>query len=127
MNWQLLAFLPLAAMVVFLFQRKYRRAIIAGLVTFFVAVFFGGGPVPAKPAAKRNACIYNLRRLDEAKKGWVALKNPTNGAVPSLADLVEIDNGLRGAPKCPDGGYYSINDIGEPPTCTRSNLGHVLY
>ena len=50
-------------------------------------------------------------------------KNKADTDVPKAADLVKY---LKGGhmPTCPQGGTYSINAVGESPTCTYP--GHEL-
>ena len=133
MRWPLVpALLAIAAIVigiaaiVLLVRRQYRRALLAGCLALLLAAIAGPGPVPASPKAKKNACIHYLSRIDEAKKGWANSHVLTNGLAPSWEDLIESDALLRVRPECPDGGVYSINMIGELPTCSRSDLGHAL-
>ena len=74
-------------------------------------------------AAQRNTCINNLRQIDAAKQQWALENNKTADSVPSLQDIVPyLPGGIF--PACPAGGLYSINAVGEPPTC--SVPGHVL-
>jgi hypothetical protein len=77
--------------------------------------------VKARETSQRNACINNLRQLDAAKQEWALENNKTNGDTPTRQDLLPY---LRRWPVCPAGGTYSINPIGEPPTC--SVPGHKL-
>ena len=74
-------------------------------------------------AAGVNACINNLRMLDAAKQQWALEKNKTATDVPTAQDLLPYfkDNLF---PTCPDGGTYTLNSLGELPTCTVP--GHVL-
>ena len=73
--------------------------------------------------AERNACINNLRQIDAAKNEWALENNKTDGAVPTGEDLLPyFKDGIF--PVCPSGGTYTINAVGEPPTC--SVPGHVL-
>ncbi|MGH7950356.1 MAG: hypothetical protein ACREFE_00320 [Limisphaerales bacterium] len=71
--------------------------------------------VKARATAQRNACINNLRQLDAAKSEWALEKGKKNGDVPTKEDLLPY---LRKWPVCPAGGAYTINPIGEPPTCS---------
>jgi chromosome segregation ATPase len=74
-------------------------------------------------AANANACINNLRQLDGAKQQWALDKGKTATDVPTAQDLLPyLKDGTF--PVCPDGGTYSINAVGEFPTC--SIAGHVL-
>ena len=71
----------------------------------------------------QNACINNLRQLDAAKQQWALEKNKTDADVPGLQDLLPyLKDGLF--PACPDGGGYSLNAVGERPTCSLPR--HVL-
>jgi hypothetical protein len=74
-------------------------------------------------ADDRNACINNLRQIDAAKQQWAVDKNKKLTAIPTAQDLAPYfkDGAL---PPCPSGGTYTINAVGELPTC--SVPGHVL-
>ena len=71
----------------------------------------------------QNACINNLRMIDAAKQQWALEKSKNDDAVPSAHDLLPyLTDGVF--PVCPEGGTYSINAIGQLPTC--SIPGHAL-
>ena len=74
-------------------------------------------------AQQRNACINNLRQIDAAKQQWALEKNKTTAAVPTAQDLLPYftDGNF---PVCPSGGTYTINAVGELPSC--SITGHDL-
>lgn len=74
-------------------------------------------------ADNRNICINNLRQIDAAKQQWALEKNKTPAAIPTTQDLALYfkDGSL---PVCPSGGAYTINAVGDLPTC--SVPGHVL-
>jgi hypothetical protein len=76
--------------------------------------------VKARQTAQINACINNLRMIDGAKQQW-ALENqkgatgtPTQGEV-----VVYLRN--QQFPVCAAGGVYTINAVGEAPTCSIPN------
>jgi hypothetical protein len=77
--------------------------------------------VPEQPVQ----CISNLRLIDSAKNQWALENHKTNGNVggediqPYLGRNAEI-------PKCPDGGNYTIDGIGEPPKCSIGGIHHTL-
>jgi chromosome segregation ATPase len=72
---------------------------------------------------QRNTCINNLRQIDAAKQQWALEKNKTTDAVPTAQDLLPyLKDGVF--PVCPDGGTYTINAVGELPSC--SITGHDL-
>ncbi|HTX21820.1 MAG TPA: hypothetical protein VMD27_08190 [Candidatus Aquilonibacter sp.] len=75
----------------------------------------------ARETAQRNACINNLRQIDAAKEQWALENGKKVGDVPTKDDLLPY---LPSWPVCPSGGTYSINAIGENPTC--SIPGHEL-
>ena len=71
---------------------------------------------------QRNGCINILRQLDGAKQQWALENSKTAGAVPTQQDLAPYLNNT--VPSCPAGGQYTLNAVGQPPTC--SIPGHVL-
>jgi hypothetical protein len=82
--------------------------------------------VPAFQRARENsrgqACQENLSKIDGAKEQYALEFRLTNGTKVTMDDLV-AKNGdgpgyLRETPRCPAGGTYSINAIGELPTCS---------
>ena len=74
-------------------------------------------------AADRNACLNNLRQIDAAKQQWALEKNKPATAVPTPQDLLPYFPGGV-FPVCPAGGTYTLNAVGELPSC--SVPGHVL-
>jgi hypothetical protein len=74
-------------------------------------------------AADRNTCINNLRMYDAAKQQWALDKNKNARAHPTAEDLLPyFKDGVL--PLCPSGGTYTLNAVGELPSC--SIPGHVL-
>ena len=80
--------------------------------------------VKARQSAQTNMCINNLRMIDGAKETCVLEKKLTPETALTPADLNPYLRTPFPAIKCPAGGTYSINKIGEPPTC--SVPGHKL-
>jgi len=81
--------------------------------------------VKARTVSQENACINNLRQLDAAKNEWALEKGKKNGDAVTEDDIKPYIRLINGElPKCPAGGTYSINAVGEPPTC--SVPGHKL-
>ena len=81
--------------------------------------------VKARNTSQENACINNLRQLDAAENQWALEKAKKTGDVCTENDLkpfIRLVNGQL--PKCPAGGTYTINPVGEAPTC--SIPGHKL-
>ena len=80
--------------------------------------------IKARNIAQQNACINNLRQLNNAKQQWTLEQQKDASATPSPADLDKyIKNGTASL-QCPRGGTYKINSAGESPTCTIE--GHAL-
>jgi septal ring factor EnvC (AmiA/AmiB activator) len=72
---------------------------------------------------ERNACIANLKLIDAAKLQWALVNNKTEDAIPTAQDLLPyFKDGVF--PVCPSGGVYTINSVGQTPTC--SIPGHAL-
>jgi len=72
---------------------------------------------------ERNACIANLKLIDAAKLQWALENNKAEDAIPTAQDLLQyFKDGV--IPVCPSGGVYTINAVGQAPTC--SIPGHAL-
>jgi len=72
---------------------------------------------------QQNVCINNLRQIDVAKQQWALEKSKAATDVPTGEELLPyLKDGVF--PSCPAGGLYSINAVGEVPTCTIA--GHAL-
>ena len=102
---------------------------LAGLITSYVSIGMAVFLVPmmlaiaipnfvkAREAAKANACINNLRQIDAAKQEWALENNKKNTDTPTQSDLTRyLRNGQW--PTCPTAGTYTINPVGEAPTCS---------
>ncbi len=83
--------------------------------------------VRARQTSQTNACINNLRIIDQAKQQWALEYGQVSTTVPQSSDLMPYF-GRTGAamPQEPLGGSYNINAISTAPTCsmalTSSNL-----
>ena len=71
--------------------------------------------VKARTTAQMNLCINNLRQIDGAKHQWALENKKPVTAVPTVE---ELDPYLRARIQCPAGGVYTLNAVGEPPTCS---------
>jgi len=67
-------------------------------------------------AAAAEECRENLRRMDAAVRAVAEKEKITTGTVPLASVLKEM--GLDQLPQCPSGGTYSLNPIGQKPTCS---------
>lgn len=79
--------------------------------------------VKARSTSQENACINNLRQIDAAKNEWALEKNKTASDTPTWDDLKPYLSGTVPL-TCPAGGSYTLNAVGQPPTC--SIPGHAL-
>ena len=74
--------------------------------------------VKARNTAQMNMCISNLRQIDGAKQQW-ALENkkePTD--TPTAQELDKFLPTSFTTLKCPAGGVYTINAVGQTPSCS---------
>jgi len=74
--------------------------------------------VKARETAQKNACLNNLRRINGAKQVWALQNNKDTNSSPTMQDLTPFLKGNVATLRCPAGGAYSINQVGEPPTCS---------
>jgi hypothetical protein len=83
--------------------------------------------VKARTTSQMNACINNLRQLDAAENQFALEKGKKTGDPCTMEDLKPYLFLPGGRPlKCPAGGTYTINPIGQSPTCSLENQGHAL-
>jgi hypothetical protein len=80
--------------------------------------------LPRPPLLVVNTCVTNLTEIQEAKGAWAA-KDREKGTPVTWDDLVGPDKYLQKIPTCPDGGTYTINAVGENPTCSKAGT-HAL-
>ena len=73
--------------------------------------------VRARDTAQMNACINNLRMMDGAKQQWALEHKKQSADTPTESEVLAYLK--AGMPICPGGGSYSINSVGESPTCTN--------
>jgi|ERR1041385_5390180 Tfp pilus assembly protein PilV len=68
-------------------------------------------------------CVNNLKQIDAAKLQWSVENNRPAGAIAVPQDLMPYFPN-KAFPTCPGGGAYTINPIGQSPTCNLP--GHIL-
>ncbi len=75
--------------------------------------------VRARQTSQTNACINNLRVIDQGKQQWALELGQVSSAVPTSSDIVPYF-GRSGSlmPKEPLGGSYVINAVNVAPTCS---------
>ena len=99
---------------------------IAGAVVWGTAVLLAtmviSNFIRARNTSRRNACYGNLRLIDSAKEQWTMANDKEDGALCTMNDLVisgDNKNGyIKQTPICQTGGTYTVNNIGQPPSCS---------
>jgi len=106
---------------------------LAGLITGYISIGLSIILIPlaaaialpnfvkARQTAQQNLCINNLRMIDGAKQSWGLEKQKTAQDIPTADDLAPFLRQGFASLRCPQGGTYSINNLGEPPTCSFPN------
>ena len=74
--------------------------------------------VRARTTAQKNACINNLRVIEGAKQQWALDNKKQDSDTPTAQELDALLKGRFSSMKCPAGGTYTINPVGEKPTCS---------
>lgn len=76
--------------------------------------------VKARSTAQCNACINNLRAIDNAKQEWALDRGKTENDQPTRDELASyLPTGQF--PVCPAHGTYQINPVSSEPTCSIPN------
>jgi hypothetical protein len=121
--------LVVAAADIWFGRRKLLLAVPLSLVFLLLAAIAIPSAIPARPASQRNACVFYLRAIQDAKTEWARANNKLPTDIPTDADLYGT-NGVVGILRhrydCPRGGIYTIGAVSQNPTCTFSNKGHRL-
>jgi general secretion pathway protein G len=88
--------------------------------------------VKARTTSQNNACINNLRQVDDAAQQWALENKQPGSAVPAYS---EISGYMRNAVICPAGGAnatfattYKLVAVGGPakPSCQIVPATHIL-
>src|SRR5882757_4738721 len=104
-----------------------RARVIIGIVIGLLAIYWVAVPeFNHRRPNPANSCINNLRLLDSAKQQLELETNLPPGTVVEPKQIQPfIGRGQEGEfPKCPMGGTYTLNPIGQLPTCSIKD--HVL-
>jgi len=73
--------------------------------------------VKARNTSQQNACINNLRIIDDGKQQWAFVARQANGAACVDASVNEYIKGST-YPICPGGGTYTYCNVGSAPECS---------
>ena len=71
--------------------------------------------VKARSTAQMHACIANLMQIDGAKQQWALENKKQTTDTPTMQDLAPF---LKSQMVCPAGGVYTLNEVGQEPTCS---------
>src|SRR6266850_1968484 len=74
--------------------------------------------VKARTVAQTQACRANLRSIQAAKQSWAVDNKKKAIDSPSETELFGANRYMQDEPRCPAGGSYSLNSVGEEPTCS---------
>jgi hypothetical protein len=74
--------------------------------------------VKARNTAQMHMCISNLRQIDGAKQQWALQNKKELTDTPTAQELDKFLHTSFTTLKCPAGGVYTINAVGEKPTCS---------
>ena len=106
--------------------------IVVGILSIIIAI-----AVPTWLKARENtnsaACRENLSKIDQAKEVWALETNASSGATINWIDIINLDRSSRylyTTPVCPQKGVYTLNLIGNVPTCsigTSVNYGALSH
>jgi type II secretory pathway pseudopilin PulG len=77
----------------------------------------------ARDRAQTNACINNLRQINDVKQQWALETHQSLAAVPAPGDVAAYMRSQR-LPACPASGNYLILAVSEAPACDKN--GHLL-
>jgi len=78
--------------------------------------------VRARTKSQINICIANLQKIEGTKVIWALDNKKKTGDSCEINDIVP--NYIKVEPICPSGsGSYSVNSIGDIPTCPNYDAG----
>lgn len=84
--------------------------------------------VRARQTSLTNACLNNLRIIDQAKQQWALEYGQTSTASPMSSDILPYFGRTGSAmPNEPTGGSYNINPISTAPTCSIALINSNLH
>ena len=84
--------------------------------------------IKARSTSQMNACINNLRQIDEAIQQW-AMENKQAPTAPVV--FSDLSAYMKNSVICPAGGTtfgnsYTIVDVSTKPVCQKVSSTHIL-
>ena len=85
----------------------------------------------ATKPVEAHSCIYILTQIDGAKQQWALEQNKTSSDKPTWDDIRPylpewLRSGTNQIPVCPQGGKYTLDRVGDRPTCSIGGVDHSL-
>ena len=71
------------------------------------------------PIMQKNRCVTQLRAIESAKQQYGGELGLTNGALVAEEQLLDYISGGLKSLRCPGGGTYRINPLGQAPECSK--------
>ncbi len=82
--------------------------------------------VRAREMSQRDACISNLKQIECAISTWGIESHKKVGDPIIRTELFGPDKYIRQEPRCPAGGGYTYNAVGDFPQAGCTQPGHIL-
>ncbi len=88
--------------------------------------------VQARTQTRKNACVNNLRQIDQAKQTWAIDNNKSDTDTPVATDVDTYLKGTTAAVWCPlddlkaFGSSYTIGDMQTIPVCQKDAVNHKI-
>ena len=110
-------------------MRKVARksmAALGALITLIVLVAAGAFVVGMLrdrcffcPIMQKNRCVAQLGAIGSAKQQYGEERGLTNGALVEADQLLDYLPGGAKSLRCPGGGTYRVNPLGQAPECSK--------
>ncbi len=103
--------------------------IVVAIIGIVIAIAVPGF-IRARSQSRMKSCQENLTKIDGAKEQYALEQNVGPGTDVAWDDIVDSSGAGKGylkkEPNEPSGGAYTVNVIGEDPTCDTGFPGHSL-
>jgi hypothetical protein len=82
--------------------------------------------VRARQTSATNSCVNNLRQIDGAKQQWALENHVEANGRPAWKDILPYLGNSNTTPRCPQGGTYILESVGQAPRCSIGGSGHEI-